>query len=554
MLLTHTSSIQNNDNIIAKLTKLGDPTIQLGTFLYEYLTPGGKYYDASKNFSTQTPGIYWSYCGVGASLAAYLVEVLAGVTFDEYCRDSIFVPMQMTHTAWFLKDLDTDLIAHPYSASFYDYGLYSRPIYPAGLLRTTLPSLAKFLIMNIRNGELGGISFLDTATINQIRTVHFSSGDLKWGLIWMKWDGLDRWGHFGEDRGVLTAMFLEENNKTGIIILTNEDDHPIESVIEILFNYAHLYGNIYALKSSVIKPFAQTSTDSVLFQTTFSNINNHLFTAHLIYTNYARTQIDSLTLFDDGLHGDMISEDGIYGGYIPPQKDEDFYSLSVSTIDKQTNKYFNQQGISRFTTVGPVMVDSVAYSKRSNSFFLKPYVSNHSKISTVSNVKINILCSDSWATNVIGIGLNLPDIAPSTTVSSTSGTIGIDSTFPGYFNLKFEIMSDDWTYWTDSMQVIISPTGIDEHANKPLTFNLEQNYPNPFNPTTSIQYSIASSQFVKLKVFNVLGQEIQTLVNAEKPAGNYQVAFNAADLPSGVYFYRIQAGSFNQVRKMILIK
>ena len=88
----------------------------------------------------------------------------------------------------------------------------------------------------------------------------------------------------------------------------------------------------------------------------------------------------------------------------------------------------------------------------------------------------------------------------------------------------------------------------------PRIFRLGQNYPNPFNPTTNIQYSIASRQFVELKIFNVLGQEIQTLVNAEKPAGNYQVEFNAANLPSGIYLYRIQAGSFNQVRKMILIK
>ncbi|MEJ2615268.1 MAG: T9SS type A sorting domain-containing protein [Ignavibacteriaceae bacterium] len=97
-------------------------------------------------------------------------------------------------------------------------------------------------------------------------------------------------------------------------------------------------------------------------------------------------------------------------------------------------------------------------------------------------------------------------------------------------------------------------TGINEESVKLLSFKLEQNYPNPFNPTTSIKYSIASRQFVELKIFNVLGQEIQTLINEEKSAGSYQIEFNAADLSSGVYFYRIHAGSFNQVRKMLLIK
>ncbi|MEJ2617339.1 MAG: T9SS type A sorting domain-containing protein, partial [Ignavibacteriaceae bacterium] len=104
------------------------------------------------------------------------------------------------------------------------------------------------------------------------------------------------------------------------------------------------------------------------------------------------------------------------------------------------------------------------------------------------------------------------------------------------------------------LSITYGVVSVDEKNSLPIEFTLMQNYPNPFNPTTSIQYSIASRQFVELKIFNVLGQEIKTIVNEEKPAGNYQVEFNAANLPSGVYFYRIQAGSFNQVRKMLLIK
>ena len=85
-------------------------------------------------------------------------------------------------------------------------------------------------------------------------------------------------------------------------------------------------------------------------------------------------------------------------------------------------------------------------------------------------------------------------------------------------------------------------------------FKLFQNYPNPFNPTTKISYSIPQNSFVELKVFNLLGQEIATLVNQEKPAGNYEVNFNASNLPSGVYIYKMNAGSDVQTRKMILLK
>jgi hypothetical protein len=85
-------------------------------------------------------------------------------------------------------------------------------------------------------------------------------------------------------------------------------------------------------------------------------------------------------------------------------------------------------------------------------------------------------------------------------------------------------------------------------------FNLEQNYPNPFNPVTIINYQLAANNFVTLKVYSALGEEVATLVNEEKPAGNYQLTWNAADKPSGVYFYRLRAGSFVRTRKMILLK
>jgi hypothetical protein len=88
----------------------------------------------------------------------------------------------------------------------------------------------------------------------------------------------------------------------------------------------------------------------------------------------------------------------------------------------------------------------------------------------------------------------------------------------------------------------------------PNTYSLAQNYPNPFNPTTKMNYQIPELSFVTLKVYDVLGSEIATLVNEEKPVGSYVVEFNARDLPSGIYFYKLQANKFTQVKKMILLK
>ena len=86
------------------------------------------------------------------------------------------------------------------------------------------------------------------------------------------------------------------------------------------------------------------------------------------------------------------------------------------------------------------------------------------------------------------------------------------------------------------------------------SFVLEQNYPNPFNPSTTIQYTVGSKQFVELKVYDVLGEEITTLVNEEKSEGTYEINFSASVLTSGVYFYKLQVGSFIDVKKMILLK
>jgi glucose/arabinose dehydrogenase len=96
-------------------------------------------------------------------------------------------------------------------------------------------------------------------------------------------------------------------------------------------------------------------------------------------------------------------------------------------------------------------------------------------------------------------------------------------------------------------------TGIHNNGN-PVGFSLSQNYPNPFNPTTSIKYEIPKNEFVILKIFNVLGIEVATLLNETKQQGSYGVSWDAANFPSGVYFYELQAGDFKERKKMVLIK
>jgi len=113
--------------------------------------------------------------------------------------------------------------------------------------------------------------------------------------------------------------------------------------------------------------------------------------------------------------------------------------------------------------------------------------------------------------------------------------------------------SDNSTLWQDG-DFENYVTGVETVAESPTNFELSQNYPNPFNPVTTIKYSIPDPEFVTLKVYDSLGQEVTLLVNETKQAGNYEVEFNASSLSSGIYIYKITAGKFSGIKKLMVLK
>jgi hypothetical protein len=121
---------------------------------------------------------------------------------------------------------------------------------------------------------------------------------------------------------------------------------------------------------------------------------------------------------------------------------------------------------------------------------------------------------------------------------------------------------DRWNFGPKFPLTILPVTSVESEQNTlPDIFYLSQNYPNPFNPSTIIRFTISELpsgnkklRFTTLKVYDVLGNEVVTLVNEEKPAGTYEVNFNASEYPSGIYFYRLQTGELIQTKKMILLK
>ena len=139
--------------------------------------------------------------------------------------------------------------------------------------------------------------------------------------------------------------------------------------------------------------------------------------------------------------------------------------------------------------------------------------------------------------------------APDSVLTDTLYSVG--NSVNGNGNPTF----DQWNFGENFViKVYDNPVNVEDDRHQPADYILYQNYPNPFNPTTNLQYSIGKAQFVTLKVYDVLGNEVATLVNENKIAGEYQVEFSANGLTSGIYFYKLETENFVASKKMILLK
>ncbi len=230
MLLTHTSSIKDNWDVLRAGYMSGDCPVALEDSLRDYLTPDGAHYDAEKHFLDDEPGSVHKYSNIGASLAALAIQHVSGKDFREFTEEHIFQPLGMSNTGWRLQDIDTDNLAMPYlhdmdTGDLLPEGQYGYPDYPSGALRTSSVQLARFLRAYINNGEMDGERILSEASVDEIRRVQFPDLDNNQGLLWnYRGMGLDeRFGHAGNDEGVTTYMYIRESDRIGVIVLTSGD-------------------------------------------------------------------------------------------------------------------------------------------------------------------------------------------------------------------------------------------------------------------------------------------------------------------------------------------
>ncbi|MGD0591986.1 MAG: carboxypeptidase regulatory-like domain-containing protein [Bacteroidota bacterium] len=207
----------------------------------------------------------------------------------------------------------------------------------------------------------------------------------------------------------------------------------------------------------------------------------------------------------------------------------DGINIYVHQVPSSMNGYASISGAIRFSSGSVSMAGALVYAANRNAV-----VSGFAITDENGNYSIDGLAPGTYTVTVDKLGYNTETTSQSATVSYS--TIGN----PVNANVDLSIDAVTGVTQTSTLQ--------------PTKFMLEQNFPNPFNPSTTINYALNQSGIVTLKVYNLLGQEVRTLVNGFQNAGSYHTTFNAQGLSSGIYFYRLQSQNIIQTRKMILLQ
>jgi CubicO group peptidase (beta-lactamase class C family) len=226
-LLRHRSSIADNMDYLLPFweNEYKGAEIPLGTFLADYLSVGGKHYHANQNFANAEPGSNFGYSNIGFALLGYLVERVAKMPFDQYCKIHLFGPLEMHNTNWFLEPFEPHQLAVPYQYSD-SLGRYEKlpqgkyPDYPAGQLRCTTNDLAKFLACWSNDGAYDGKRVIEASSVQRLTPKDMSLGFHTWFMYLLNTE-TPMYSHSGHGPGISTYMLYDPFSKKGLIILMN---------------------------------------------------------------------------------------------------------------------------------------------------------------------------------------------------------------------------------------------------------------------------------------------------------------------------------------------
>ena len=271
-------------------------------------------------------------------------------------------------------------------------------------------------------------------------------------------------------------------------------------------------------------------------------------------------------LYDDGAHDDSTAGDGYFGGNWPVVSGEMDYSIQIET-NSLTSNYTNMSlQTEYFTTIGPVIIDRYMIGSadtipnHGDRLQYRFNLRNEGQQTAATDISIKLIPLDTCSSVTAFADPVYGEIAPGEIAEPNRGVgISFNENCPDsvFTRLKVDIYSGEIAYWSETIAIFVhrTPAALGDRDDAlPDKFALDQNYPNPFNPVTMINYQLPMINDVDLSIYNLLGQRVATLVSERQSAGRYQVEWDASGFSSGVYYYRIKAGEFEQIRKMVLLK
>jgi CubicO group peptidase (beta-lactamase class C family) len=224
MLLGHRSGLADKNYSVFP----GQSAPPLHPAIEEILVPGSTRYEADI-WRNVKPGFSYLYSNISTALLGYIVEVVSGQNYGEYCREHIFDPLGMSRTSFDLNDLDKSNFALPYINGS-PVNFYSVELYPSGMLKSTLNDLTKFATAILEGGILDGTRILNESSIMDMFRLH--DDDSPVGYVWFNYASLGGlWGHAGWFHGYQTMMLVDPHQNTSAIILSNTSTSPNNPIL-----------------------------------------------------------------------------------------------------------------------------------------------------------------------------------------------------------------------------------------------------------------------------------------------------------------------------------
>jgi hypothetical protein len=321
----------------------------------------------------------------------------------------------------------------------------------------------------------------------------------------------------------------------------------------------------YAGDAQVIldKISVQAGVDSLILQATFPNPGGHNFSAQAIISSIDNSYTDSLLLYDDGNHHDQEANDGIWGTIVSSMNEENVFGVSLIANDLNTKALFGSNELAHFTTIGPIVYENYIGERGGflgSQYEISLFLHNDGNLSAAKNVsaKLVLISVDTCYSEMDQSTTEFDDIAPGQTVESNDKYVvqleydcnnkNIPLTF------RIDISLYGYIFWRDTLVIDILTDLNEPDENLPRNFTIQQNYPNPFNPKTVISYQLPVISDVELSIYNLLGEKVTTPVSTTQNAGYHQVEWDASGFASGVYYYQIRVGEFQEIKKMLLLR